>query len=78
MPQLIVREIEESIVKKLEARAGLHGVSPEEEHRQILREALLGKRPSRPSFKDFLLSLPNFDSDLALQRVADQGRTIAL
>jgi len=40
-------------------RTGPHGVSMEEEHRRILREALGagGKKPM--SFKDFLLSMPD-------------------
>jgi plasmid stability protein len=40
MSQLIVRNIEESLVRELKKRAGEHGISMEEEHRQILREAL--------------------------------------
>jgi plasmid stability protein len=59
MPQLIVRQIEEQVVKKLKAQAGLHGVSMEEEHRHILREALLGKAVKRPSFKEALLAMPD-------------------
>ena len=43
MPQLIVRQIEEKVVKKLKQQAGEHGVSMEAEHRRILRETLLGK-----------------------------------
>ena len=78
MPQLIVRKVEERLVKKLKARAGLHGVSMEEEHRRILREALLGKARNRPSFKEFLLSMPNVGNDSAFKRVADKGRTVAL
>ncbi len=40
MPQLIMRRIEEKVVKKLKERASQHGVSMEEEHRRILRAAL--------------------------------------
>lgn len=43
MPQLIVRNLEDAVVRRLKKRAGDHGVSMEEEHRRILREALLGK-----------------------------------
>jgi len=43
MPQLIVRQIEDRVVKKLKQQAGAHGVSMEEEHRRILRESLLGR-----------------------------------
>ena len=51
MRQLIVRRVKDKIVKKLKERAGLHGVSMEEEHRRILQIALLGKEGKRSSFK---------------------------
>ena len=63
MPQLIVRQIEAKVVKKLTARAGLHGVSREEEHRRILRQALLGGAAKRPSFKEYLMKMPDVGSD---------------
>lgn len=56
MPQLIVRNIDARVVKALKQRAAKHGRSAEAEHRQLLEEALLGA--SRPSFKDFLRTLP--------------------
>jgi plasmid stability protein len=36
MRQLVVRQIEDKVVRKLKERAGIHGVSMEEEHRRIL------------------------------------------
>lgn len=36
MPQLIVRNLEKSVVRLLKKRAGEHGVSMEEEHRRPL------------------------------------------
>jgi plasmid stability protein len=78
MPQLIVRRIEDKVVRKLKARAGLHGVSTEEEHRRILREALFGKAAKRPSFKDYLLKMPDVGSDSAFDRTRDAGRKVAL
>ena len=57
MPELIIQEIEEEVVSKLKERAERHGVSMEEEHRRILREALLGK--AKRSFKEALLAMPN-------------------
>ena len=78
MPQLIVRQIEEKVVRKLKARAGLHGVSAEEEHRRILRQALLGKAPNRPSFKKFLLTMPDVGDDTIFERLPDTGRRLAL
>ena len=78
MPQLIVRQLEEKVVKKLKARAGLHGVSMEEEHRRILREALLGKSAEHPSFKDYLLEMPDVGPDSIFGRTRDKGREVAL
>ena len=78
MAQLIVRKVEEKVVKKLKARAGLHGVSMEEEHRRILAEALLGKTANRLSFKNFLLTMPNVRFDSAFKRASDKGRKLSL
>ncbi len=72
MAQLIVRELEESVVRALKVRAAKNGVSAEAEHRAILREVLLG-RPSR-SFKEALLSMPDVgaDADFAIERDVDR------
>lgn len=78
MPQLIVRQIEEKVVRKLKAQAGAHGVSMEEEHRRILREALLGKAVKRPSFKDALLAIPDVGDDKDFERGPQVGRPVAL
>lgn len=78
MPQLIVRQIETKVVKKLKARAGLHGVSMEEEHRSILRQALLGESAKRPSFKEYLLKMPAVGPDSVFERRRDTGRKVAL
>lgn len=40
MAQLLVRNISEALAKSLKQRAAEHGVSAEEEHRQILQRAL--------------------------------------
>jgi plasmid stability protein len=78
MAQLIVRQIEEKVVKKLKQQAGAHGVSMEEEHRRILRESLLGKGTGRKSFKDALLSMPNVGKDADFERGPQIGRSIDL
>jgi plasmid stability protein len=39
--QLLVRNLEPAILKRLKERARLHGVPVEEEHRRILREVCL-------------------------------------
>ena len=72
MAQLIVRELEESVVRALKVRAAKKGVSAEAEHRAILREVLL-RRSSR-SFKEALLSMPDVgrDADFAIERDVDR------
>jgi antitoxin FitA len=62
MPQLLVRNIEEKVVRKLRERAAKAGVSVEEEHRRLLRETLL-RREDNPSFKEHLLSIPQASAD---------------
>ncbi|HEX3798887.1 MAG TPA: DNA-binding protein [Verrucomicrobiae bacterium] len=61
MAQLIVRQIEDKVVRKLKQQAGAHGVSMEEEHRRILRQSLLKASRKGASFKDFLRSMPTGD-----------------
>ena len=58
MPQLIVRNIEDAVVRQLRTLAATHGVSMEEEHRRLLRSVLLGERENRKSFSKMLLSIP--------------------
>lgn len=64
MAQLIVRKLEDKVVRKLKERAAKYGVSMEEEHRRILRETLLKKEKPKMSFKEFLIAPPYFDDDL--------------
>ena len=78
MPQLIVRQIEEKVVRRLKERAGLHGISMEEEHRRILRGALLGQSPKKLSFKEFLLEMPDLGADNLFERKRDLGRRVKL
>jgi antitoxin FitA len=78
MPQLIVRQIEEKIVKKLKQQAGAHGISMEEEHRRILRESLLGRSAKRTSFKEALLKMPNVGKDADFKRGPQLRRKIEL
>ena len=78
MPQLIVRQIEEKVVRKLKQQAGEHGVSMEEEHRRILRESLLGKQPKRASFKEALLAMPNVGRDEDFERGPQLERAVEL
>lgn len=76
MAQLIVRNIEASIVRQLKRNAAEHGRSAEEEHREILRAALGAKDPRVPDFKALLDAIPSGDEVFA--RVRDLGRAIEL
>jgi antitoxin FitA len=78
MPQLIVRKIEENVVRKLKQQAGRHGISTEEEHRRILRKSLLGKRVKRMSFKQALLAMPNVGKDEDFRSGSQLSRPIEL
>ncbi len=62
MAQLIVRNLEEELVRRLKRRAGEHGRSTEAEHREILRAALLGPRP-QGTLKDLLEAMPSTGTD---------------
>jgi plasmid stability protein len=78
MPQLIVRRIEEKIVRKLKQRAGRRGVSMEEEHRRILRQALRSRGRRRLSFKDYLRRMPDAGPDALFEHSRDAGREVEL
>jgi antitoxin FitA len=69
MANLVVRNVDEEIVKALKVRAGRHGTSAEAEHRKILAEALL--KPKKRSFAQVLASMPNVGNDADFERVED-------
>jgi len=77
MAQLLVRDIESDVVRELKVRAARHGHSAEEEHRQILREALRPKGPAK-SFKEILLEMPDVGRDQDFERPEDRGRPVEL
>lgn len=79
MAQLVVRKIEESVVARLRRRAARHGVSLEEEHRRILREALLpavGKEAT--TLKEHLMQMPQGGDDAAFERPPARLRRVRL
>ena len=69
MANLLVRNVEEEVVNALKARSGRHGTSAEEEHRKILRSALL--KPRRKSFLEALLAIPNVGEEQDFSRLQD-------
>jgi plasmid stability protein len=59
--KLIVHDVDDDIARALYLRAADHGRSVEEEHREILKQAL--QRPQRRPLADVLASMPNVGDD---------------
>lgn len=66
MPNLVVRNLDETLVRKLKQRAARHSRSAEAEHRAILEEALAPTR--RKSLASLLASMPNVGNDTDFAR----------
>ncbi len=77
MSQLIVRNLDERIVRALRQRAARAGRSAEAEHRRILEEALDGRR-QRGSLKALLQAMPDVGEDADFERPRDTGRPVDL
>jgi plasmid stability protein len=78
MPQLLVRNIESAIVRKLRGHAAAMGISVEEAHRRLLREALFGDTLGpKDNFIAYLRSVPPGD-DIEFTRAQDVPRTADL
>jgi antitoxin FitA len=77
MAQLIVRKIKDDVVRALKLRAARHGRSAEAEHREILRQTLEPRRPSK-TLKEFLLAMPPVGEDRDFERHPDRGRRVKL
>ncbi|TPE46967.1 DNA-binding protein [Maribrevibacterium harenarium] len=69
MANLVVRNIDEEIVRALKAQAGLHGISAEAEHRRILEQVLL--RPKKRNLAEILLNIPGVGEDADFTRQQD-------
>jgi plasmid stability protein len=66
MAQLMVRNVDEVVVRALKQRAARRQRSAEQEHREILKQALLG--PRRRSLAEVLAAMPNVGDDLDFAR----------
>ena len=77
MPQILIRQLNSAIVRKLRAKAAAEGVSAEEEARRILRRSLVGDVPSMPLI-DFLRTMPDVDDDGVFRRRKRKPRKVAL
>ncbi|KVF60132.1 MULTISPECIES: FitA-like ribbon-helix-helix domain-containing protein [Burkholderia] len=71
MANLLVRNVDDTLVQCLREQAAANGRSAEAEHRAILAEAL--GRPKRRTFAQVLMSMPEVGEDADFQRVQDSG-----
>lgn len=69
MANLIVRGIDEALVRALKHRAAKHGRSAEAEHREILASAL--RRPRKRHVAEALAAIPAVGHDADFVRVED-------
>ena len=69
MADLLVRGVDEALVKALKKRAGASGRSAEAEHRAILAAALL--TPKKRSLAELLASMPEGGRDQDFERQED-------
>jgi plasmid stability protein len=76
MAQLIVRNVDEKVVRALKLRAAQKGRSAEAEHREVLRQAL--RAPEAESFKEFLRSIPEALKETDLRRSRVPARKVRL
>jgi plasmid stability protein len=76
MPQILIRQLNSAVVRKLRAKAAAEGVSAEEEARRILRRSLVGDVPVMPLI-DFLRTMPDVD-DRIFRRPKRKPRKVAL
>lgn len=71
MGDLVVRKIDDRIVRALKMRAARHGRSAEAEHREILEHVLVHIRPR--SLAEVLSSMPELGCDEDFERVQDDS-----
>lgn len=76
MAQLVVRNLDDDLVRALKERAARHGRSAEAEHREILREALLEQPAEDP--KAVLAGMPAVGEDADFARISDRPRGVEL
>ena len=78
MSQLLVRDLEPAIVRKLRSQAASLGISVEEAHRRLLRAALFGETPGpKDNFIADLQRVPPGE-DIEFPRSPDLPRPVEL
>jgi len=76
MAQLMVRNLDEAVVRALKKRAAQRNHSAEQEHREILEQALLA--PRRRSLAEVLAAMPDVGDDPDfVRRQTDRGEVTA-
>lgn len=73
MPNLIVRNLDEALVRKLKQRAAAHSRSAEAEHHAILEATLAPTR--RQTLAQVLARMPGVGTDADFARVRSGKRT---
>ena len=76
MGQLIVRNVDDELIRALKMRAAQKRRSAEAEHREILREALARRKGK--TLKDVLLDIPSVGDDADFEQPRDFGRKTRL
>ena len=71
MASLIVRNVDDEVVRALKIQASQKGISAEAEHRNLLADALL--TPRRRSFEEVIQSIPPVGRDDDFSRVEDES-----
>jgi plasmid stability protein len=77
MPQILIRRLDQQVVRKLRAKAASDGISAEEEARRILRRSLVGDAPDMPLI-DFLRTMPDVGDGRIFTRPKRKPRKVAL
>ena len=78
MSQLLVRDIEPAVVRRLRSLAAAQGVSVEEAHRRLLRSALVGDNPGpKRNFIEYLRCIPPSEAG-EFPRTSDLPRPVEL
>ena len=77
MPQILIRRLDQYVVRKLRAKAASDGISAEEEARRILRRSLVGEAPDMPLI-DFLRTMPDVEDGRIFRRPKRKPRKVKL
>jgi plasmid stability protein len=76
MGQLIVRRVDDGLIRALKERAAKRGRSMEAEHRAILRDSLAAEA-STCSFKEWMGAMPEVGMDEDFAAARDYPRDVA-